>query len=80
MAAKRPKLAERKLDDGNYIARCCEATLIGAAANGHSQIWPSSVMVIQGDRASFYRNGAKLWDCNAAYAVAHFDITPLTDR
>ncbi len=80
MATKRTKLSERKLNDGKYAVRCREATLFGAAANGHSQIWPDSVMVIQGDRASFYRNGKKLWDCNTEYAVAHFDISPLADR
>jgi len=75
--AKRSRIEEAKLDDGKYIAECREATLIGAAANGHSQIWPKCEMLVQGDRAFFYREGKLLWDCNAAYAADHFDISPL---
>lgn len=80
MARRRTLPAEKKLADGPYSARCRETSLIGAAVNGHSLIWPESVMEVRGDRALFYREGKLLWECNTAYAALHFEVTQLPDQ
>jgi hypothetical protein len=75
--ARKKRIAEpAKLADGAYIAKPREKTLISAAANGHSSIWPEAKMVVSGNSATFYRGRQKVWACQAIYASTMFDVTP----
>lgn len=74
---KPPKRKSGLLADGEYLAVCREQTLISAAANGHSLIWPASVLVIDAGNASFFKLNKLVWSCNAGYAATHFDVTPM---
>lgn len=74
MARKR---AIHTLPDGKYLAVCRQATLLAAAVNGHSAVWPQAVMVITGDSALFYREGKQVWSCNSLHAANQFDVAPL---
>lgn len=70
----------QKLADGNYIARCKEQSILAAALNGHSQVWPEAQVVVKGRLASFFKGGKKVWECNATYARGNFDCTPTPDH
>lgn len=78
MPTKRSKrIAEpAKLANGEYIARPRDKSLISAALNGHSSIWPEARMVINGDDAVFFKGRKKVWGCQAMYASNMFDIIP----
>lgn len=65
------------LADGRYLARSRETSLIQAAANGHSSVWPEAELVVKKGAATFYRDGKKVWGCNVPYAAAHFDLSHL---
>ena len=56
---------------------CRERNALSAAANGHSQVFPKARVRVKEGWASFFRNGEEVWDCNAAYAAAHFDCQPI---
>ncbi|MDI2145042.1 hypothetical protein KBJ94_23630 [Pseudomonas sp. ITA] len=64
----------KKLSDGDYIARCRQATLISATVNGHSQVFPQAHMTVKDGYATFFKDGKEVWGCNAVYAAAHFDV------
>lgn len=66
------------LADGEYVAKCRQKSLIGAAANGHSSVWPESMVVVFGGVATFYQLNKVVWVCNPNYAATHFDISTLT--
>lgn len=68
-----------RLADGSYIAKCKELSILSAAVNGHSQVWPEAQVVVKGGLAIFYKEGRKVWECNATYALGHFDCTPNWD-
>nr|WP_081651319.1 hypothetical protein [Cupriavidus sp. WS] len=69
--------SERRLRDGRYEARCRQATLLSAAAAGHSSVFPVSELVISGGWARFYKEGKEVWSCNPAYAAANFDVVKI---
>ncbi|MGR6500177.1 hypothetical protein NR803_035210 (plasmid) [Pseudomonas aeruginosa] len=54
----------KTLKDGVYLARCRESSLLAAASNGHSIIWPE---------------GKKVWSCNMTYAANNFDVRALAE-
>lgn len=68
---------QHMLADGRYRARCRDTSLIQAAANGHSSIWPEAELEVKEGGAMFYRDGTKVWSCNVHYAAFHFDLSPL---
>ncbi len=70
------KPADGMLMDGEYEATCRERTILGAAANGHSAVFPRARMVVKGGWATFTRDGVEVWNCNARYAAAHFNVQP----
>lgn len=70
------KRADEILADGEYEATCRERTILGAAANGHSAVFPGARMVVKDGWATFMRDGAAVWNCNARYAATHFDLQP----
>ncbi|WP_059447336.1 hypothetical protein [Burkholderia territorii] len=70
------KPADGMLMDGDYEATCRERTILGAAANGHSAVFPRARMVVKGGWATFTRDGVEVWNCNARYAAAHFNVQP----
>ncbi|WP_084085801.1 hypothetical protein [Cupriavidus sp. USMAA2-4] len=69
---------DQPLPDGRYRARCrerCwERSLLGAAANGHSRVYPSADLVVVDGWAHFYRDCQEVWSCNPSYAATHFDV------
>lgn len=69
----------KTLKDGVYLARCRESSILAAASNGHSIIWPEARMVIKGDTAYFYHEGKKVWSCNMTYAANNFDVGALAE-
>jgi len=73
----RTKAIDSKLPDGKYIAKCRQKTVLSAAANGHSLVFPEAHLVIKGNSASFSKEGKEVWSCNAGYAAAHFDVTAM---
>ncbi|BAG48026.1 hypothetical protein L0Y81_30105 (plasmid) [Burkholderia multivorans] len=74
------KRANRMLADGEYEATCRERTIFSAAANGHSAVFPRARMVVKNGCATFTRDGAEVWNCNARYAAAHFDVQRIPHR
>lgn len=74
----RTKATDSKLPDGEYIAKCRQKTVLSAAANGHSQVFPEAHLVVKGGTAYFSKEGKKVWSCNVTYAAAHFDVTALS--
>jgi len=70
------KQADGKLMDGEYEVTCRERTILGAAANGHSAVFLRARMIVKDGWATFTRNGAEVWNCNARYAATHFDVQP----
>lgn len=62
------------LPNGEYMATCRERNLLSAAANGHSLVFPDARVKVKAGWAHFYRDGVKVWTCNAAYAAANFNI------
>lgn len=56
---------------------CRERNALSAGANGHSQVFPKARMTVKDGWAVFYREGEEVWNCNAAYVAAHFDLQPL---
>ncbi|WP_396334123.1 hypothetical protein [Burkholderia anthina] len=60
--------------DGEYLATCRERNPLSAAANGHSTVFHEADVVIKDGWAIFYRNGEAVWNCNARYAQANFDL------
>lgn len=78
MTTRRTRIAEpAKLANGEYLAQPREKTLLSAAENGHSCIWPEARMVVTGDQAVFYQGSKKVWVCQMIYASNMFDVTPL---
>lgn len=67
-------MMREELADGEYVATCRERNSIAAAMNGHGQVFPQARMKVTGQRATFYRDGAKVWACNTAYAALHFTV------
>ena len=53
------KSRDLKLAPGRYLAKCHEDTIIKAALNGHSLVWPQAEMVIQGDAAGNHKPDQK---------------------
>lgn len=43
-----------------------------AALNGHAAVWPQAEAASDGMWVQFFRDGARVYDCNAAYAAANF--------
>ncbi|MGU7782710.1 hypothetical protein [Burkholderia sp. PU8-34] len=64
------------LVDGEYVATCRERTILGATANGHGAVFPKAKMTVKDGWATFSRDGVEVWNCNARYAAAHFDVQP----
>ncbi|WP_186151995.1 hypothetical protein [Burkholderia gladioli] len=62
------------LKDGRYKAACRERSLLAAAPNGHSQVFPHFLVVVKKGRAHFYIDSVEVWNCNGAYAATHFDL------
>lgn len=65
------------LADGEYVAKCRQPTAVSAAVNGHAEVWPQALMVVEGDTAIFYRDGERVWSCSMLYAANQFDVTPV---
>ena len=68
-------MAIKPLSAGRYYITCKEASLIAAAANGHSTVWPEAEAVSDGARVVFTREGKDVYTCNATYAAHHFNVT-----
>lgn len=64
----------KKLPDGKYLARCKERSAISAAVNGHGAVYPQALCTIANGVAMFEKDGRRVWDCNAAYAQANFQL------
>lgn len=64
----------KPLAKGAYVLRCREKSLIAAAANGHSAVWPEARAESDGTDVRFIREGKQIYFCNALYAAANFDI------
>lgn len=62
----------KRLAPGRYDVKCNEPTKMKAALNGHGAVWPQAEAVSDGKWVHFYRAGAPIYDCNAAYAAANF--------
>ncbi|RQR62901.1 hypothetical protein DIE12_34460 [Burkholderia sp. Bp9015] len=62
------------LADGQYRATCRERNPLSAAANGHSLVYPEARVIVKDGWAFFYRENVEVWNCNAAYAAANFNI------
>ncbi|MDF0506617.1 hypothetical protein POK33_38345 [Burkholderia cenocepacia] len=62
------------LPDGEYWATCRERNALSAAANGHSQVFPEARITVKDGWAFFYHEDVQVWNCNAAYAAANFNI------
>ncbi|PAK13780.1 hypothetical protein CJO66_16165 [Burkholderia ubonensis] len=60
--------------DGEYVATCRERNPLSAAANGHSLVFPGARVKVKAGWAHFYRDDVEVWNCNAAYAAANFNI------
>ncbi|MES2785304.1 MAG: hypothetical protein V4684_07550 [Pseudomonadota bacterium] len=43
-----------------------------AVLNSHGAVWPHAEAVSDGKWVQFYRDGQRLYDCNASYAAANF--------
>jgi hypothetical protein len=67
------------LSDGEYTATCRELTIVGATARGYGMVYPSATMTVKDGWATFWREGTEVWNCNARFAEAHFDIRPAQD-
>ena len=67
-------MTNRTLVDGEYCAVCRERNAMAAAANGHSRVFPTTMVTVKDGWAYFHRDGTEVWTCNAAYAAAHFDM------
>ncbi len=65
------------LPDGEYWATCRERNPLSAAANGHSLVFPKARLTVKDGWAVFYRDGKEVWNCNAAYAGANFNVQPV---
>lgn len=61
------------LPAGKYVVRTRESTVLSAAANGHSEIFPEAQCVSDGKWCLFFRDGREVRGCNSLYAAAHFD-------
>ncbi|WP_321916908.1 hypothetical protein [Paraburkholderia sp. J11-2] len=59
-------------EDGEYRAICKENNSLSAAANGHSEVFPTAQVTVKDGWATFYRDGQEVWNCNARYAAANF--------
>lgn len=66
------KSLPKPLPKGDYDFRCKERTLVQAAANGHSRVWPAATGTCDGKWVSMQRDGEQIFECNAAYASANF--------
>lgn len=64
----------RPLSDGTYRATCKERSLLAAGMNGHSLVYPVSIVTVRTDQATFRKDGKTVWTCSAAYAAMHFHI------
>ncbi|CAB3974966.1 hypothetical protein BCO37747_07629 [Burkholderia contaminans] len=42
-------------------------------------VYPSATMTVKDGWATFWREGTEVWNCNARFAEAHFDIRPAQD-
>lgn len=62
------------LQDGEYWATCRERTRLAASANGYGPVFPQAKMTVKDGWATFERDGKAVWDCNARFAAAHFDV------
>jgi hypothetical protein len=70
----------KALPRGKYLIRCKERTLISAAANGHSLLWPSCEAISDGAWVTFVRDGKEIYRSNAVYAAAHFEAELLAQK
>ena len=71
MTTRRTRIAEpAKLANGEYLAQPREKTLLSAAENGHSCIWPEARMVVTGDQAVFYQGSKKEGSTGLGLAIA----------
>lgn len=64
----------KPLAKGSYLLRCKEKSLLAAAANGHSAIWPEAEAQSDGKIVVFRRHGKEVYACNAAYAALNFAV------
>lgn len=62
---------------GRYRATCREQTLVAAAFNGHSAVWPQAHAISDGNWVRFYKGEREVFSCNSAYARAQFTCEPL---
>ncbi|MGU7774670.1 hypothetical protein ACV229_31420 [Burkholderia sp. MR1-5-21] len=65
------------LVDGEYCATGRERTILGATANGHGAVFPRATMTVTDGWSTFTHDGVEVWNCNARYAAAHFDVQPV---
>ena len=80
MVRRKPVLPP-PLAAGTYRATCREADLLSAEESEHSSVYPEAVCVSDGRWCTFYRDGVKVWDCNAHYAAVHFNMEAMvTDQ
>lgn len=68
----------KPLSPGKYLLSCKEKSPIAAAMNGHSAVWPAAEAVSDGERVVLFKDGKQVYSCNARYAAANFDVTPLS--
>ena len=80
MVRRRPEYPP-PLAAGTYRAICREADVLRAAMSEHSRIFTEALCVSDGRWCTFYRDGVKVWDCNAHYAAVHFKFeAAITDK
>lgn len=65
---------------GQYLATCKEKSVLSAAMNGHSAVFPQAHCTVARGQAVFKKNGVEVWRCNSTYAAAHFLLTPLAPK
>lgn len=68
------RTSPKSLKKGIYVLRCRDKTMVAAATNGHSAIWPEADARCDGKWVKFFREGKEVFLCNASYAATHFEI------
>ena len=78
MVRRKPVLPP-PLAAGTYRATCREADRLSADESAHSSVYPEAVCVSDGQWCTFFRDGVKVWSCNANYAAARFIMEATTN-
>lgn len=79
LAHRQARMVRKQISElkaGNYWATPHEPFLLDGP-NGHDEVFPGAECVCDGKWATFFRDGNEVWSCNATYAAAHFDFTPV---